>query len=334
MKFIVPVLLVMMTVSSCNSEKSEEKESQSDQNHLIETKSITSQLTIKASPEEVWNIITGPEYAIALGDNLKMHCHVESDWQLNSKVYFKRHSEIVDSGVVKEIKENEHILVEYSGNYTESFRLRKVDSSTVLEVSFEAENPNSNYQDGAWLNWLKSVRTIAESNLPKWRKMSCGLFMGPNGEIGFPSAPGIANIPRQAIKSELCACNFLEYIGSQQAALIADVVDTVTFQHLGSSFYKDKNHIYNYYAMCEGGYLNIFADDTSGFEMLGTCYARYQSKIYNDRNGRLNADSETFKCIGCIAKDKNGYFEFDERIDAEILKNNVGEERFEKLESL
>ncbi len=170
-----------------------------------------------------------------------------------------------------------------------------------------------------------------------WRKMECGLFMSPDGKLGFATDPDIANVPRSELEGERCENVFLTTFGWDTKQLLSSVIDTATFELLSGSFSRDKGHIYHYYAMCEGGYLNLFADDTSSFRLIGNCYAFFQGHIYHERNGLMDADAETFQVLpkfSCIAKDKNGYFEYNERVSEEELRNQIGEERFEELKNL
>lgn len=170
-----------------------------------------------------------------------------------------------------------------------------------------------------------------------WKKLKCGLFINPEGELGFASDPEIVNIPSSELKSERCPNAFITNIGSNHQLKLKAVIDTCTFERMSAEYFKDKSNIYQYYAMCEGGYLTIFANDTATFKLLGSCYAIYENKIYHARNGLMDADTESFKTsleIGPAAKDKNGFFAFDERVSEEQLRKELGNTLFEKLKSL
>ena len=63
-------------------------------------------------------------------------------------------------------------------------------------------------------------------------------------------------------------------------------------------------------------------------------YATYKAKVFERRKGLIEADAATFqvfKGFGNIAKDKDGFFSFGERISEEDLKNEMGEELFKEL---
>lgn len=174
-----------------------------------------------------------------------------------------------------------------------------------------------------------------EEGPPQWRQISERLYMDTNGNLGFATEPEIAGIQRTALEGERCANVFLTHLGSDGKQSLRSVIDTATFVELGASFFKDKHSIYHYYAMCEGGYLRIFSKDTSNFRVLNTCYVQHDTVIYHSRNGRLDADYESFvpsEKFGCVAKDQSGYFRYEERVTREALISEMGIENFTKLE--
>lgn len=170
-----------------------------------------------------------------------------------------------------------------------------------------------------------------------WKKLKCGLFLSPEGELGFASDPEIANVDKSTLAPERCENVFITYLGTDHQEKLGDVIDTNSFEALGAGFFKDRSNIYSYYAMCDGGYLNVFSEDTTSFRMLGSRYAAYQSNIYHHRTGLLTCDPGTFKTsaeMGQLAKDKHGFFAFGERISEEQLKADAGEKMVERLKQL
>jgi hypothetical protein len=184
---------------------------------------------------------------------------------------------------------------------------------------------------------LIALTNCSTAKKSDWIQLKGRLYLSPTDELGFASIPERANVPRSELVGEQCENVFLNTIGSQHEIKLSAVIDTATFEELGADFYKDKNNVYHYYAMCDGGYLNVFAKDTSTFKVLGCCYASYKSEIFHSRSGRMDADPETFKTsseLGPMAKDKNGYFQFEERVSEEELLESSGEENLEKLKRL
>ncbi len=172
----------------------------------------------------------------------------------------------------------------------------------------------------------------------EWKELRCGLYLNATGELGFSTESEIAFVPQNELDPERCPNVFITTFGDyDDSTQLKELIDTATFEALGADFYKDKNRIYSHYAMCDGGYFRIFSEDTTSFKVLGNSYAKFKSKIYHFRNGELNADPESFRAceeIGPIAKDKNGYFSFYERISEEQLKKDLGEEQFKRLKAL
>lgn len=167
-----------------------------------------------------------------------------------------------------------------------------------------------------------------------WKEIPCGLFLSPKGELGFATDPSIANVNASTLKGERCANVFLTTIGYDDGPLLSAVVDVETFEALGSDFYKDKNNIYSYYAMCSGGYLTIFGDASKEFRLIGSHYAFYNDHIFHYRRGKIKADPNSFKAHGPLAKDKDNYFEFGERTTLKKLKEGgITQEMLDALEN-
>jgi len=179
--------------------------------------------------------------------------------------------------------------------------------------------------------------TSSPSN--EWNELQCGLYIHSSGDIGFPTEPDLVFIPPSEIYDErsICPNNFLTHLGDDTSKQLKLVVDTTTFEAIGTGFYKDKNNIYSHYAVCDAGTFSVFAEDTASFKLIGNSYAHYQSKIYHHRLGLMDTDPASFKSsaeFGQAAKDKDGFFSFGERITAEALQQEMGEEMFNRFEDL
>ena len=100
------------------------------------------------------------------------------------------------------------------------------------------------------------------------------------------------------------------------------------------------NNIYTHYEMADGGNFWIVEDaDTESFEVIGDCYAKDKNFIFGERAMKLDSiDYKTFKtCFdcGCFAKDKNGYFFWDEKMDEnDFLNTEETLEIYKKLQKL
>ncbi len=174
----------------------------------------------------------------------------------------------------------------------------------------------------------------SQKNPSGWKILECGLYIDANGEIGFPTRPDYV-FKEDELEGEdkMCPNKFITIL--YDSISLNKIIDTNTFRSLGASFYVDKNNIYNHYTRCDGGNLYLFSEDTSDFEMLNNEFARHHSSIYHFRSGKLDADIETFKASSrftSVARDKDGYFQFGERVTKEQLKRGMGIERFIELE--
>lgn len=160
-----------------------------------------------------------------------------------------------------------------------------------------------------------------------WKQTNFDLWKSKNGDLAIKTEEGNEQdfkITRYI--TQLCC----------EGAAIKNVIDTLTFTYLGSSFYKDKNHVYTHFMMSDGGnFWIVEGADTKTFEVIGnSCYAKDKNYIYGERAMKMDhIDYQTFRtcdACGCFAKDKNGYYFWNEMID---LKDIDGEIK-EKIESM
>jgi|GEM_PF-2873928 len=176
-----------------------------------------------------------------------------------------------------------------------------------------------------------------KENQTAWRKLQCGLYINSEGKIAFPSDAELAESPSLTTGTERCKNVFITHVGTDQKQSINSVVDTNSFASLGANYYQDRSNIYSYHPMCDGGYLYIFSNDTATFRVLGDCYASHKLQIFHFQKGLVDADFATFetsKNLGQLAKDKNGFFSFGDRIAEEKLKSEIDEKLLNQLKSL
>lgn len=140
-----------------------------------------------------------------------------------------------------------------------------------------------------------------------WQLLTGSLWVNRNGDIAYKT--------EEATET----CNAPWFITNlDETTELRQVIDTETIQHLGSTFYKDKNHIYFHRVNSGGGYFQILnGADNATFALMSDCYAKDKHHIYTDKGEKiLDIDRETFKTskdTGCFAKDKNGYLFWGKR---------------------
>ncbi|MDF2516578.1 MAG: hypothetical protein K0R59_1874 [Sphingobacterium sp.] len=166
----------------------------------------------------------------------------------------------------------------------------------------------------------------------KWRFLKNDLWINKNGDIGLKEKIAIGNEGVTFVDS------YLTKMGFNTEEPLNAIIDTSTFQKLNNAFYKDKKHIYRYYAMAYGGSFSTFEEaDHATFVALGDCYAKDKRHIYENRRGILDhVDYKTFKVkstvVGCFAKDKNGYLSWDDRITGEDLADEYVKRAISELD--
>jgi len=173
-------------------------------------------------------------------------------------------------------------------------------------------------------NYKKAIDSINKSL--NWKEIKPKLWKSKNGDFGIKTRAGTD------------VGVFIDKYISQfpDGQSLKKVIDLETFTYLGSSFYKDKNHIYTHYEMADGGNFWIVEEaDVNTFEILGNCYAKDKNFIFGERAMKMDSvDYKTFKTCedcACYAKDKNGFYFWDSKID---LKDIDDEETLKIIETL
>ncbi len=167
-----------------------------------------------------------------------------------------------------------------------------------------------------------------------WQQLKGRLYLNTEGELGFATDPRVLGLSPAEL-GERCKNVFLTTIGSNYETSLNEVIDTASFEELSADFFKDKNFIYRYHPMCEGGYLLTFSNDTENFRILNSQYAIHDTMIFFRMGNEVKADYNTFAIctqFPIIAKDKNGYFEWGQRVTEDHLIDAIGGEDFKNLE--
>lgn len=180
----------------------------------------------------------------------------------------------------------------------------------ILFCLFSCKNYKSdkieNNKDSIWnarvesINHYKSKIDSVNQKL-EWKKTAYDLWKSKNGDLGLKTQEGT--------EQEITIDKYITTICCEGKSL-KSVIDTVTFEYLGSSFYKDKNYIYTHFIMSDGGNFSIVQNaDVQTFKVIGDCYAKDKNNIYGERAMKMDSvDYKTFKTekgCGCFAKDKN-----------------------------
>jgi hypothetical protein len=204
----------------------------------------------------------------------------------------------------------------------------------ILLLSFSLSNcKNSSGEKGEDKNdsiWNAKVerikyyksKTDSINRELNWKKTTYGLWKSKNGNLGLKTQEG----NEQGITID----KYITTICCEGKSLNS-VIDTLSFEFLGSSFYKDKNNIYTHYAMSDGGNFSIVENaDVKTFKVIGDCYAKDKNSIYGERAMKMDSiDYKTFKTekgCGCYAKDKNGFYFWDSKMDLKDIERTGGQD--------
>ena len=187
----------------------------------------------------------------------------------------------------------------------------------------------------------KATQSEVERERKQWIFVRDNLYINANKQLAlkFPYANHCSMMMSEDVQEDdnfsISQDRFYMHLGFNEAEepTLKETLDLASFKQISSSFYQDKHHIYRYYDMLGGGSFSIFEDaDSASFKMIGDCYAKDKQHIYEERTGILEgADYASFKSkfdIGCVAKDKNGYWLWgnredlnDPQHDEQLLKN-------------
>lgn len=188
----------------------------------------------------------------------------------------------------------------------EKAHVRTTESSASTNIDSTRVNRISSYK-----GFMDSINETLE-----WKELKCGLWLSNNGMLALKT---------QQATSELIFID--RYITTCADQDLITLIDTASFAYLGSSFYKDANNVYSHYTTSDGGFLRIVKDaDVESFVVLeGDYYGRDKNHIYDGRNLVMdNVDHKTFRSLsdnGILGKDKNGYYQWNEKLDKESFEN-------------
>jgi len=144
------------------------------------------------------------------------------------------------------------------------------------------------------------ARAGAPGDSLTYRRMACGLYMDPRGNILYKTF-----VPSSQ-KGKL-ATVYLDHVfnADPKAAewvgvSMKFVVDTLSVEFLNSIFWRDKTHVYVWQPASDGGYVSVLhVPDPQRFVPLkGTWYATCGEVVYYRSQLVKGADAATLKAFG------------------------------------
>lgn len=148
-------------------------------------KTITKSITIHASKEKVWDVLTKDEYTKEWYSEFAQGSKAETDWKVGSKAKFTDGTESGMLSIVSENRPGEYLSMEYSGIVVngkedmlsaeakkyiggkETYRLSEKDGHdgsrvTQLEISSDMADDQYEYMAELWEKALRRVKDLSE----------------------------------------------------------------------------------------------------------------------------------------------------------------------------
>ncbi len=193
----------------------------------------------------------------------------------------------------------------------------------------ESETPKAVTRTERIKKYKNGVDSI--NKLRQWKFLKDHLYTDKNNALGFKTV--------EVNEDGIYIDRYITHIDEKQT--LKSVIDIANFSYIGSTFYKDKNHIYTHYLNSSGGLFWIIEEaDVATFKIIGACYGKDKNHIYRESSGRIlkHIDYKTFITTeedeGCFSKDKNGYYFCDEKLDSIALRDTIVKIAIEKLNRL
>lgn len=164
-------------------------------------------------------------------------------------------------------------------------------------------------------------------------KLNCGLYINEKGTLAYRAVDNSYVMDTTGNERPsyvyLTTIYYADMSDSINGGLkeMKYVVDTATFKMLGTFYFKDKNHFYDFNPMSDGGTIGINSDiDAKAFQILESeFYAKDQNHCYY--RGRIieGADVKSFKVLDTsysfhTAFDKKNYYDCENKMKFTDIK--------------
>ena len=164
------------------------------------------------------------------------------------------------------------------------------------------------------------------SDTTQFVALGCGLYRNERGVLGFQTINNSDGKTRLIYLTTIYGADPTDSINGGQKEM-RYVVDTSTFKILSAFYLRDKNHIYNFNPMHDGGTIaiNEVIDKNSLQVLDGGCYAKDKKHCFYRGTIIKGADRKSFKVLDAdfscyIAYDKNYYYENEDKMSATDIK--------------
>ncbi len=212
--------------------------------------------------------------------------------------------------------------------------MNKANYIIVLLVLYSCTNSQSEKLTGTKQDTKSKINSKSDKRIEiEGREMKCGLYIDIDGDIYFKTIDNSNNM--DSIRSNEIEYAKLNYIYNADKSdtnygglmKMKYVVDTSTFKIVNTFYFKDKNHVYDFTPMVDGGTIAVNSDiDVKTFKALACEYfAKDKRHCYYRGNIIEGADLKSFKVLdslrgSSISYDKNNVYEFENKLTAKEIK--------------
>jgi DKNYY family len=167
----------------------------------------------------------------------------------------------------------------------------------------------------------------------KFIKLTCGLYINEKGTLAYKAVDNSYRMDTTGNSKPLDVYLTTIYYADQSDSIngglkeMKYVVDTASFKILGSFYFKDKNHVYDFNPMSDGGTIGINWDaDVKTFQVLeSSFYSKDRKHCYYRGNIIEGADINSFKVLDTsyswhIAYDKRNYYSSEKKLNLVGIK--------------
>lgn len=173
----------------------------------------------------------------------------------------------------------------------------------------------------------KSKATSKKGDTTTFKVLACGLYMDKKGNLAFKTHDFT---DQDRYLTDIWYADRTDSINGGLKDM-KYVVDTATFKILGTFYFKDKNHVYDFAPMSDGGTIGINWDaDVNTFQVLESdFFSKDRKHCYYREIIIKDADVNSFKVLDTsysqdIAYDKRNYYNGEKKMNvADIKKQNL-----------
>lgn len=147
----------------------------------MKIKPITKSITLQASKEKVWDVLTLDRYNRQWFGAFSEGSHAKTDWQVGSKAIFADSSNSGIWGIIIENVPAQSLVIEYQGMIAdgkddpespyakdvkgskESYHIHDLGGHSRLDINVEMAEEYFDQMNGAWDQALEIVKDLAEN---------------------------------------------------------------------------------------------------------------------------------------------------------------------------